>query len=394
MTPNLVKRGRQAFDRWVFGSAYLSGPGLGLFRIFFAGSLLLLLTPGHHSFLTFTQMAGMPESQFAPPFGPFLLLTGFPGETVLTVLEVMVVVGLVALLVGYRTRASAFLVAGTLTILYGVNYSAGKIDHATVPLILLMVMMTFTPWDRALSLDAVRRRPDDAQPVEPYQWVGAFLALVVGLAYLAAGLPKLLGGWLAPSSQAVRNLVDLYSFRNDNPGFLVSPLTAIDSSLLWEAFDYLATFWEVGFILAIFSLRSFRWVLATAVIFHMGNALILGITYYPVLLFYALFLDWDAILASRPVTSIRALVPAPSRPMVAWFVAGPAIATIGVTLYLLGSPVLAAAEWALPDRISTGYAMQIVATMIAVPYLVVTGGRVLLRRWSSVHTARGEGVPA
>ncbi len=397
-------RGQRFFERWVFESTYLSGPGLGLFRIFFAGALLLLLTPAHHSFMSISFMAELPESQFAPPFGPFMLFSGFPSETLLRALEVVLIIGLVALMVGFRTTLSALLVAGALVYLWGVRYSAGKIDHGSVVLIILLVMMTFTPWGRTLSLDALRRRPTEAssepaaselesgQPA-PYQWVGAFLAFVLGLAYLAAGLPKLLGGWLDPSSQAVRNLVDLYSFRNNNPGFLVEPLTAIDSDLLWEAFDVAATFWEVGFILAIFSLRSFRWILATAVIFHMGNALILGIVYYPVLLFYALFMDWDAILASRPVAAIRATLPRLPRALGEWYVAGPALVVAGVAIYALGSPLMALAEWALQDRLSIGYAMLVVATLIAVPYLLVSASRLRIRRPSSERAAR-EGSPA
>ena len=51
----------------------------------------------------------------------------------------------------------------------------------------------------------------------------------------------MLGGWLNPTSHAVHNLIDIYSFRNDNPGLLVSPLSGIDNGLFWEMFDIGAT---------------------------------------------------------------------------------------------------------------------------------------------------------
>lgn len=379
MLSSLGRRGHRAFERWAFESTYLSGSGLGLFRIVFAGGLLLLTTPGHGSFLTFTSIAALPDSQFSPPFGPMMLLTGFPAEGTIRALEIVVAVGLVAVAAGYRTRASSVVVAMTLLFLWGVKYSGGKIDHASVLIIILLLMMSFTPWDRSLSLDALRRRGgrgDEAAEVAkspaPYQWVGAFLAFMLGLAYLAAGLPKMLGGWLDPSSHAVRNLIDLYAFRNDNPGFLAEPLTRINNGVFWEAFDYVATTWEVGFIVAIFWLRSLRWALATAAIFHMMNALALGIVYYPVLWFYALFLDWDAVLATRPVARLRTLGERIPPVVSEWYVAVPGILVTALALHTFGSPILAFANWSLPERISVGFVMLTVATAVGVSYLAVS----------------------
>lgn len=395
MLSNLGRRAHRAFERWAFESTYLSGAGLGLFRIFFAGGLLLLTTPGHDTFLTFTSVTDLPASQFSPPFGPMMLFTGFPADGIIGALEVVVAVGLAAVVVGYRTRPSSIVVAVTLLFLWGVKYSGGKIDHASVLLVIMLLMMSFTPWDRSFSLDALRGRFErgggSSDVVEPstYQWVGAFLAFVLGLAYLAAGLPKLLGGWLAPSSHAVRNLIDIYAFRNDNPGFLAEPLTRIDNGLFWESFDYAATTWEVGFILAIFWLRSLRWALATAAIFHMMNALALGIVYYPAVWFYALFVDWDAVLATRPLERLRAVGERIPTVVSEWYVAVPLVVASGVALHAFGSPILAVANWSLPEGVDVGFVMLVVASVVGVAYLALSL-RTLVRRWSAQAAAARE----
>src|SRR5690625_5725460 len=61
--------------------------------------------------------------------------------------------------------------------------------------------MAFTNWGAAYSVDSCRQNSSD-QTAE--SWPLTLLALLIGFMMFTAGVPKILGGWLDPSTQAVQ----------------------------------------------------------------------------------------------------------------------------------------------------------------------------------------------
>ena len=72
-------------------------------------------------------LAGLGHVFFFPPLGPFEMLHGYPPLRVIQAVELYI--ALIALLVGYRTRAAGWAVGLTQVVLAGLRYSTGKIDH-------------------------------------------------------------------------------------------------------------------------------------------------------------------------------------------------------------------------------------------------------------------------
>ena len=97
----------------------------------------------------------------------------------------------IGLLVGWKTRLVGLALAAVLFVGNSFEYSFGKIN-GDILLIVTLLVMSFSGWDRKFSVDAQRRTFRCAAPC----WPLALLALLIGLAMLSAAVPKATSGWL------------------------------------------------------------------------------------------------------------------------------------------------------------------------------------------------------
>jgi len=282
---------KTAFDRWIFDSFEVSAEGLGLYRIFYAAFVLLLLTPGHSPLLGFTGAANLPAAFFQPPPGPMMLFTDFPPPWVATSICLLLNLSLVALLVGYRTR-TASIATGTLMLLgYGLAFSAGKINHVML-FALLPIVMAASNWGVAYSLDA--QRHSDAQR-NVHAWPLTMMALLVGFGMFTAGFSKLLGGWLDPTTQATYGHFVKHFFVRGRQDLLAPVFASVDSVLFWEVLDVATVLFEMGFLAAAFHPATTRLFAACAVLFHFSTMMMFNISFAIHLPVYAAFVNWTSV---------------------------------------------------------------------------------------------------
>ncbi|MDQ7039557.1 MAG: HTTM domain-containing protein [Rhodothermus sp.] len=309
-------------DGWLFDAFRPTARGLAAYRMAYALFVLLILDPGHSPYFNFHPLSELPDSFFLPPPGPMQLFTGFPPRGFFVGLHLLLDLSLVALLFGYRTRLASWLTGLLFLVGFGFLFSAGKINHVLLFVILPWVM-SFANWGAAWSLDARQGR---TRPVVE-GWPLALLALLIGFAMFTAGFTKLLGGWLDPSTQATRGHWLKQYYVVGRQDLLADLVTAPLPAGLWELMDWGTIVLEIGFLPAVFVPHLFRWFLGLMVLFHLGTALLFNITFVQNLIVYAAFLNWNRIAAYVPSLRLSSRLSALLIPLLA------------VAFYEWGSPV-------------------------------------------------------
>jgi uncharacterized membrane protein YphA (DoxX/SURF4 family) len=354
-----VSRGAEVFDRWV--SRGDAGPrDLAVYRIVFA--LLLLLSPPR-----FRWVSQFPDSFVNGPAGPFALLHSVPPDGVLLGLELLVGTCAGFLLVGLFTRTASIVLALALVGGYGTVYSLGKIDH-NIFLVVVPVLLAFARWGDAVSVDALRRG-SGAPAAETPQWPLRLLALLVGLGFLTAAVPKVLSGWLDPRTHAVQGVMFTQYYVNDRTDLLAGHFIGLHDGVFWESVDVATVLLEGLLVLTVLNWRCWRVGIAIASLFHLGVLLMMNIGFSGNVVTYAAFVLWArSPLLRREAPRATAAQRLATRPGSARLT--PAAA--GVLALALGvGAVLRPEAWAVP-RLN-----QVV---------VVVGAAVAL--WYLVHVAR------
>lgn len=344
-----------AFDRWV--SRGDSTPrDLGIYRIVFA-SLLLVSPP------RFRWVSQFPDSFVDGPAGPFTLLRSVPPDGVLLGLELLAGVCAGFLLVGLFTRTASVVLALTLVGGFGIVYSLGKIDH-NIFLVIVPVLLAVAGWGDAFSVDALRRGSLNRVGGTP-QWPVRLLALLIGLGFLTAAVPKVLSGWLDPRTHAVQGVMFTQYYVNDRTELLAGHFIGLHDGLFWESTDVATVLLEGLLVLAVLNWRCWRVGIAIASLFHLGVLLMMNIGFSGNVVTYAAFVLW----ARLPLLRGEASRSAPTRRVPAG--PGSVLLATAVALVLGSAAVLRPEGWAVP-RLN-----QVV---------VVLGAAVAL--WYLVHVAR------
>lgn len=274
------------YDRIIFDSFLLSPQALGLYRISYALFLLVFGVPN------FTWISNFPSIFYNPPLlSLHTFFSGFPGYWFLLLISLGTCVSTILLLFGYKTRLTSILLALFIFTGKSFAYSFGKIDHDflvwTIPLV-----MAFSNWGAAYSLDSKIELKDRMV----HNWPVVLLALVLCLAMFSAGLPKLLGGWLDLSSQAVRGHFLREYYLNERQDLLAPFFLNLNSPLVWEFFDYVGVLLEVLFLFAIIRPNVLRSFIVVAILFHVANYLMLNIAFTVNFILYLLFIDWRMVI--------------------------------------------------------------------------------------------------
>lgn len=273
------------FESWIFESFTVTAPGMALYRVFTALFILFFLLPSPS---VYNVLGTMPADFFAPPPGPMMLFEGFPPAYVLYLLHYGLIAALLFLVFGWHTRAASLAAGILLLVLKGFIYSLGKINHDLV-VVLVPLVMAFSGWGGAYSMDARLGRTSSANG-----WTVLLLALFIGFMMFTAGLPKIMGGWLDPSTHAVQGHY-LKQFAVRGRRDLLAPYAGALGPFSWELLDYFTVFFEVGFLLALARPGSIRVFVCLAVLFHAGTMLMMNIAFLPNFLAYAAFLNWNRI---------------------------------------------------------------------------------------------------
>ncbi len=270
---------------------------VAVFRVLFAVGVLLTLQP-------LRWIADVPADLFDPPAGPMRILSAAPSEAMLVALELGTAVLAGLLLLGLHTRTVSLLLALTLGTSLGLVYSLGKIDH-TIVFVLVPAVMAFSGWGGALSVDA---RTSGGVVDIVRQWPLRLFALLIALAFLAAGLTKLRTGWLDPDTHAVQgHFVRGFVAGDRSDQWLAPHLLDLRAGALWEAADWFTVAMEIGLVVTVLWWRVFRVAIAVVALFHVGVLLILNIIFSWNVLGYGAFVRWGSLVpvAGRSVGGSR-----------------------------------------------------------------------------------------
>ena len=324
---------RSQLDRWIFDSYRVCPEGLGLYRITYALFTLLFIAPGHAEYASFSFVASLPDAFFLPPPGPMQLAPGFPPNVFVEGLHALLVLSLVAVLFGVYTRTTS--IATTLFFLlgYGVSYSVGKVNH-NILFVLLPAVMAFSNWGAAYSFDARRNRTSYTVT----SWPISLIVLTTGFAMFTAGFPKILGGWLDPSTQAVHGRLVRQVFVHGRRDLLAPLAVDIHNPVLWEFFDVATVVFEVGFLVAVLHPITTRLFAAGAVAFHTGVMVVMNIVFTFHLIVYAAVLPWSRIADRLPRSPFRN-----RQTQSRWYelgLQGGLVLSTAAFFYAVGSPLL------------------------------------------------------
>jgi hypothetical protein len=279
---------RERIDRWIFDTFGFSAEGLALYRIFYVLFLMFIISPGHKPFIYYSVYGTLPPDFFFPPPGPMMLFPDFAPLFFLKSVEVVLVISLGCLLLGWKTRLMSIATGLLLLTGNGFAYSMGKINHDLL-LVAIPLVMAFSNWGSAWSLDAV-----SGKTRKPEAWPVALLALMLGFMMFTAGFPKLIGGWLDINTHATYGHFIKHYFVNERQDLLSELFLDISSRVFWESLDWFTLIFEIGFIFAILKAPVLRFWCALAIMFHFMVMMMLNISFISNLPVYSLFLiNWD-----------------------------------------------------------------------------------------------------
>lgn len=274
------------FDKWVFSSYNMNAKAFGLYRILYSLYLLIWGIPN------FEWIAGQPDSFFNPPaYSISTLFNGFPTYWFLQGLSLLVVVLAISLLFGYRTRLVSILLGLSIILGKSFAFSFGLIGQDII-VWLVPIILSFSNWGASYSLDSYLGR-NKSQAVN--NWPVTMLSLLLGFAMFSAGLPKLLGGWLDPTTQATRGHFFTQYYVIGDLKLLAPFMSTFTNQWLWEIMDWVAVLFELSFLLAVISPKWFRRIIVMAVIFHCSTFMVFNISFHFQYSVYLLFINWALI---------------------------------------------------------------------------------------------------
>jgi hypothetical protein len=205
---------------------------------------------------------------------------------------------LVAAGVGLLARPALLAAFPILLVLEAMGNSVGKVTHAVIPLLYAVLFFGLGPSDRGFSLGAMWRRaraaygsrtasPRPSRTSVAARWPLDLVFLELAAFYFFAGVSKLRDA--GPAWMDGYTLQYHLLFKDTAPGAWLAGHLWLCASL-----SVLVMTFELGTPLGM--VRRLRpAVLAGGLVFHLGTAMFLGITFWPVAALYVLFVPWSRV---------------------------------------------------------------------------------------------------
>jgi hypothetical protein len=292
----IAKRVNDAVDRWLTSPEPNAAGRLGIFRILFALLYLWIIQP-----LTYHQIPDIPWQDWKP-VDALRWLPAFPPALFFDIVHVALIVGLLLLLIGFKTRLATLVVFGAGLTLDLFSQSFGKIGHGTAILqFYIPFFMIFSQWGSTYSVDALLRRKQGTAVSHTdsswhYGWPIRVLLLLLCLLYFTAGYLKLMGSW-SQVPEVVANLVTSVTLGDVMAGREPNALALLiaQTPALHQLLRVMAITFELVFPLALLNQRWRAFFIASALVFHAFNSMFINVDFPAQLSIYLLFIDWQAL---------------------------------------------------------------------------------------------------
>jgi hypothetical protein len=296
--PSPLGRLHRRVDAWLGAPEQNAAGRSGLFRVIFAVFYLWHLSDQQASTLS-----GLP-SEHVRRLRLFEWLPSDPSPAAFELLESALVAALVLLMFGFCARfaTAAVLGLGCALEAYHTRADAELAGVLLVFYLPLLMVLNGARWGDTYSVDALLRQRN-GWAIEPSDSSGIYAlpsraALVVlSMLFLSAALLKVVGAgtWL-DHPRFIANLVLDHNVKSAVYGLSLNPLapSIAGSPLLYSLVRYQVPLFEGFFFLSLFGPKLRNFFLALALVFHSVGAIWLIVTFSPVLITYALFVDWEA----------------------------------------------------------------------------------------------------
>ena len=264
---------------------------LSLVRIIYGLYIVLFATP------SFSWIGKVPQSLYLPPFfslGSFF--DDFPDYSWLLAIDISLIVCTVCLLLGVRARYAGILFTFFYIIGFSFRVSFGKIDHGIMfPVFILG--LSFTNWGVNYALI-----PDIKISEQLQRRVLAILAVTLCFGMFTAGFEKALN-WIDFDLEKGGFLNWFYNgYYGLGRKYLLAPFVLLVPLQTFELFDYFAVIFELSPIIALLVGRQWwQFWLLVASIFHLGNLLLLNISFSSHAPVYLSFIPLDSFLKETQI---------------------------------------------------------------------------------------------
>lgn len=293
MVEYLVVRYRQ----WLSAPVENAAGTIGIFRILYAFFYLWRIADRD-----FRVLAAIPPAEWQPiSFLSFDALFFLPTLPVMNIAQLSLVGGLAALLVGYGVPIATLVVLVSGLYLDTVVFSYGKVDHSSMFLTFYIpFLMLFSRWGATYSLDAIRRGGTVLVESASWQYIWPRRGVLVMLCVLffSAGWHKVFSGEWLQTFDILKGILQyrlLYAYQGSPPADEVAIIVQAITRLPWVYIPAQigVVLFELLFPLALVHRGLRRMFLWLAILFHMLNRVFLGITFTPLIIAYAIFVDWQ-----------------------------------------------------------------------------------------------------
>ncbi|NEZ54743.1 hypothetical protein [Adonisia turfae] len=292
------QRIERRYVQWLTRPAQNAAGRMGLYRIVYSLFYLWFLSP-----LNFSELNLVPASRWDPT----ILLSGLSPlpDGGYAAMETLLVMALVLLLLGYRTRLATL---GVLLMGFGLaGFRTGfLIQERTIVLTVFYVplFMLFSRWGETYSIDALLKQKHGHPATSPhssswrYIWPARGLMVILSILFLSAAAVKLMEvAWLV-EPRLVGDFILAKGVKSHlTNGFPIHPLGPHigRTAALSIPSQYVVLLFETCFVLVLFNRFAQALLFRLAPIFHSFNTLLLGIPFTSVLSMYAAFPDWQKL---------------------------------------------------------------------------------------------------
>ena len=285
------KHSHNVVDNLLFEEYRFSAEALGFYRIvYILFSIFIIGVPSWMS------LSNLPDLLYNPPFYSIgILFSGFPNYYFFLFITISVFVLHFFILFGYKTKISSVLLTILLIVGQTFAYSLGKIGHGRMITVWIPLFMGLSGWGAAFSIDNKMQKHCSVLP-KTRGWPVFMLVSMLAFGMFSAGLPKLLGGWLEVSSQAVYAHFLRGYYIIGRQEFIAPYVLSLSSKLFWESLDYFGVFFELFFLFVIIRKKYLQFYIVLAIIFHIVNLLLLNISFMSNLPIYILFVNFNRLL--------------------------------------------------------------------------------------------------
>lgn len=278
-------------DRWLMKPQANARESLGIFRIVFGlGYLWFILSRNNQ------ELWSQPDAQWEP-IALLERITSPPSASVFQILLIGLIVSLVVLIIGVKTRWASLGV-----VIFGMGFAALRYSYGYMPHYSLFMeayiplTMLFSRWGDAYSWDATRLNPETLPSNDSwhYTWQNKIILLLLVITFVSSGFVKFVevGFWENPDQ--MRNILLVQAVNTTIYGFpdnslVVDPL--LDMPFITQMLRFVAIGFEGFFWLALLNRRWRNFFIVMAFGFNWFNAIFLNIYFTQMLLTYILFVD-------------------------------------------------------------------------------------------------------